>query len=140
MALSLERAGQYAPGPGMSFHNSLLSQSSLTRNNGAVLNRGQVVTSDETVRRHPLVEPRQKLQRARSVSPVTHQIADDREHGNHVNTGSLHAQVRDIPDERSGSARGFDVGPDRVAFGTKGEREESGTYSNRFNPILLLSL
>lgn len=103
----------------MSFRNSLLLQSSLTRNKGAVLNRRQVLTSDETVRRHPLVEPRQKLQRARSVSPVTHQVADDGKHGNHVNTSSLHAQVRDIPNERSGSARCFDIGPDRVAFGTK---------------------
>lgn len=43
-----------------------------------------------------------------------------------MDPSAFHAGVGRVPDELSGGAGGFDVGKDRVAFGTERKSEKSG--------------
>lgn len=73
---------------------------------------------------HSLVEIGQQLGRARGVSPVAHQVADDGEHGQDMHSVGTHAVVRVVRDALVEASRGFGICVDGVSLRTKGECEE----------------
>ena len=96
----------------------------LTGDDGAVLNSGSVVASDHTVDREVLVKERKNLLSTGGVAPVTHEIADNGEERDELDTSLLHARVGSVTDELRVGAGGLDVGEDGVALGAEGEGKE----------------
>ncbi|KAI6773986.1 hypothetical protein HG531_000835 [Fusarium graminearum] len=81
------------------------------------------VTSDVEV----LSEPRVDLLGTGGVAPIPHQLANDGEQADNLDTSVAHAVVGNIADERSGGTGSLNVGPDRVACVTERQGEECGT-------------
>lgn len=98
----------------------------LTRLDSAVGNSGSMTTSHVASSRVVLSEPGVDLSSTRLVSPIAHELADDGEQTDNLNTGVAHAVVGHVTDELGGGARGFHVGPDGEAGVAKGQREEGG--------------
>lgn len=86
-----------------------------------------MTASQVSVGGHVPVEPGQELQGARGVPPVAHQVADDGEEADDVDSGLLHLRVCQVADQDRRGARGFVVGPDAVAFRPQRSGEECGT-------------
>lgn len=79
---------------------------------------------DIAIARHPLVNPREELRRARRVPPVAHELADNIKHAHHVHPGTNHLVVGNVADGRRDGAAGLNHGPDRVPLGAQGAGEE----------------
>jgi hypothetical protein len=76
------------------------------------------------ITRHILIQIRQHLQTPRRIPPITHQIHRDTEQAHKLHTRGLHAHIRRVSHQSSGSARSLDVGENGVALGAQGEGEE----------------
>lgn len=94
----------------------------MTRHNSSVVNSSSVTASEPAPDRVVATKPGDDLFGTRSVSPVTHELAENRKHAD----GLGHAVVGNIPDKSRGGAGSFDVGPDGVAGLAERKREEGG--------------
>jgi hypothetical protein len=63
------------------------------------------------------------------VSPITHEVAEDGEHRDDVDTSTGHTVVSIVADKLRGGSRGLDVGPDTVALLPERIGQESGAYA-----------
>ena len=90
--------------------------------------RAGMSPSDDAVDGEEPVDERQHLGRARSVSPITHEVAEDGEHRDDVDASTGHTVVSIVADELRGGSRGLDVGPDTVALLPQRIGQESGAY------------
>lgn len=72
------------------------------------------------------VKPRDHLLGTRDGAPVAHEVADDGEQADNLDTSAGHAVVGDVTDKSRVGTRGLGVGPDGVALSAKRESEEGG--------------
>lgn len=82
--------------------------------------------SKHTIHGKVTIQVRQNLLSTRSSAPIAHQIADNREQADQLDTCLLHAGVGRVTDELRGRARALDVGEDGVALGAQRQGEEGG--------------
>jgi hypothetical protein len=87
-----------------------------------------VSTCKIPINRQVTVKIREELSSTGGVPPVPHQIADNREQANKLDTSLLHAGVGNVADKRGSSTGGLNVGEDGVAFSAEREREEGGAH------------
>jgi hypothetical protein len=87
-----------------------------------------VSTCKISIDRHVTVKKGEDLSSTGGVPPVPHQIADNREQADKLDTSLLHARVGNVADKGRSGTGGLDVGEDRVAFSAEREREESGAH------------
>lgn len=91
--------------------------------------RAGMSPGDDAVDGEEPVDERQHLGRAGSVSPITHEVAEDGEHRDDVDTSTGHTVVRIVTNELRGGSRGLDVGPDTIALLPERIGQESGAYA-----------
>lgn len=92
-------------------------------------NSRTVLSCQPPVNRIVLREERQNFDNAGSIAPISHEIADNAEQADKLDSCIGHAIVRHIADEFSGRAGRFDVGPDTVPGLSQGESTEGGTWN-----------
>jgi hypothetical protein len=85
-------------------HSLALHKTALSRNDSTILNSGCVSPCEITVNRHVTVKIRQNLSGTGGVPPVPHQITDNREQADKLDTSLLHAGVGRVADELGGSS------------------------------------
>ncbi len=71
------------------------------------------------------IEDGEYLGGTRSISPITHQLANNREVGYDLNSGITHAIIRVLADVDGSRARRLMVRPHAISGVTKRERKES---------------
>ena len=138
--LNITPTPQPSPIPPRDYYSSL-DQLRLAGNQSAVGDGRGMSPGNVSVDGQEPVQEGQDFLGTRGVPPVAHQIADDREHADELDTRLLHAGVGSVADERRVSAAGLDVGEDGVTFSTEREGEESGADigSDSGNDDLLLA-
>jgi hypothetical protein len=107
----------------------LLDQAALAWLNSPVCDGGSMGTSNITICWIVLVKPRKNLGRTWSVAPVTHEVANDGKHADHLYASGLHALVGGITNKSSCGTGSLDISPDTIASSAKREGQESSTYS-----------
>jgi hypothetical protein len=108
----------------------LLDQAALAWLNSPVCDGGSMGTSNVTICWIVLVKPRKDLGCTWSVAPVTHEVANDGKHADHLYTSRLHALVGGITNKSSCGTGSLDISPDTIASSTKREGQESSAYSS----------
>lgn len=109
------------------FRNSArLDEGVLTGQDGAVGDSGGVGAGKEAPDGVVDVQPGDELLGTGGVAPVAHEVADNGEQADNLDTGVGHAVVGDVADESRVGARGLGVGPDGVALLTQGQSQEGG--------------
>jgi hypothetical protein len=102
------------------------NQLNLTGYNRTRMHRCSMVSCQLSIHGHVLIQERHHLFGTRGVAPIAHEITHNSKERVHLHTSARHLIIGRVAYERSGRARGFDVGEDGVAGGAEGEREEGG--------------
>lgn len=75
--------------------------------------------SNHAINREILIEIRKYFGGTRNIAPVPHQIANDREKTNDLDTRMSHPIVGDVTDKCRRATRCLGIGPNRIPFGAK---------------------
>lgn len=102
-----------------------LDKTGLTRLDNTVKLGSSVSPSNHAVDGEVLVKVGKHLRGTRDVSPVPHEVANDREQADDLHTCVSHPVVGDLADESRRAARGLGIGPDRVSRSSKRQGEMS---------------
>lgn len=84
-----------------------------------------MATSEHAVDGHVLVEDGEELGSTGGVAPIAHELADNGEVGDNLDTGGAHAVVGLVTDQLGGGARSLVVGPDLEASLAQRQSKES---------------
>lgn len=100
-----------------------LDKTGLARLDNTIKLGSGVSPSNHAVDREVRVKVRKHLCGTRDVSPVPHEVANDREQADDLHTCVSHPVIGDLADEGRRAARGLGIGPDRVSRSSKRQGE-----------------